>query len=75
MEVLFCWLTFMFGVFYADCRKQTPYAECRYAECHYAECISAAFTGLQGLYSEHYIFLVTYECYVAKENTLAYWAH
>jgi hypothetical protein len=27
----------MLNVIYAECSKQTHYAECRYAECHYAE--------------------------------------
>jgi hypothetical protein len=36
----------MLGVIYAECHKQTHYAECRnavcrYAECHYAECRGA----------------------------------
>ena len=28
----------MLSVNYAECRKQSHYAECRYAECRYAEC-------------------------------------
>ncbi len=31
------WVPFM----YADCHKQTHYAECHHAECHYAECRGA----------------------------------
>jgi len=32
----------MLSVNYAECRKQSHYAECRYAECRYAECCFAA---------------------------------
>ncbi len=28
----------MLSVDYAECRKQTHYAQCRHAECRYAEC-------------------------------------
>jgi hypothetical protein len=34
----------MLSVIYAECRKQTDYAECRYAECRYAECRGAKIT-------------------------------
>jgi hypothetical protein len=43
MAVLFWWMSFMMSVVYAECHKQTHYAECRYAECRYAECCSALF--------------------------------
>jgi hypothetical protein len=36
----------MLSVVYADCHKQTNYAECRYAECHYAECRGAINTAV-----------------------------
>ncbi len=31
----------MLIVNYAECRKQTHYAECRYVECRYAKCRGA----------------------------------
>jgi hypothetical protein len=30
------------NVVYAECRKETLFAECHYAECHYADCRGAA---------------------------------
>ncbi len=38
-----CHLSFMLVIFYAECRKQTHYAECHYAECRYAECRGVGF--------------------------------
>jgi hypothetical protein len=34
----------MLSAVYAECRKQTDYAECRYAECRYDECRGAKLT-------------------------------
>ncbi len=31
----------MLSVIYAQCRKQTSYAQCLYAKCRYAECRGA----------------------------------
>jgi hypothetical protein len=36
-SILLCWISFKMSVIYAECHKQTHYAECRYAECHYPE--------------------------------------
>jgi hypothetical protein len=35
----------MLSVIYADCRRQTRYAECRYSQCRYARCHCAECRG------------------------------
>ncbi len=56
----------MLRVIYAECRKQTHYAECHYAECRYvdcryAECRGPCWKGLPGTYTNFFDPFISYE--------------
>jgi hypothetical protein len=58
----------MITVNYAECRKQTYYAECPYAECRYAECRGANIAPCwQGLALTNVLVYVAYSSMTEKK--------